>query len=169
MSLNLASLVVGLLRLRIKPQDLPASRALLIAALAAMALADAVGLAREVGVARALLAGVLDALLLAGFVWLVLRVRGFEARIWQTLPALALIGAALSLLAQLAVTLIPSRELAGLLWWVVLMWYLGASGQVLRHALEVAWYAGAGVSLLYLLFFWSVLQLLLGNPPSPPP
>ena len=68
-------------------------------------------------------------------------------------------------LAQLVITLIPSRELAGMLWWIVLIWYLAASGQVLRHALEMAWYAGAAVSLLYLLFFWSVLQLLLGSPP----
>lgn len=164
MSAGFAGLVIGLLQLRTKPQDLPASRGLLLAALTAMALADAIGLAREVGTARALLAGVLDALLLAGFVYLVLRVRGLEARIWQTLPALALIGAVLSLLAQLAITLIPSRELAGMLWWIVLIWYLAASGQVLRHALEMAWYAGVAVSLLYLLFFWSVLQLLLGSP-----
>jgi hypothetical protein len=33
----------------------------------------------------------------------------------------------------------------------------------------VAWYAGTGISLIYLLFFWSVLQFLLGSPPSPAP
>lgn len=169
MKVGIANLVVDLLRLRARPQDLPASRGLLVAALAAMALGDAIGLAQEVSLTQALLAGALDAALLSGFVFLVLRVRGLESRIWQTLPALALIGAALSLLAQLAITLIPSRELAGLLWWVVLIWYLAASGHVLRHALDVAWYAGTGISLLYLLFFWSVLQFLLGSPPSPAP
>lgn len=169
MSAGIVPIVLDLLRLRAKPQDLPASRGLVAAALVVMALADAIGLAREVSLARAVLAGLFDAALLAAFVFLLLRVRGLEARIWQTLPALALIGAVLSLLAQLAITLVPSQELSGLLWWVVLIWYLAASGNVLRHALDVAWYAGAGISLLYLLFFWSVLQFLLGSPPSPAP
>jgi len=169
MSPGAVNLVIGLLRLSTRPQDLPASRGLLVAALLAMTLADALGLASGAGVTLAVLAGALDAALLSGFVLLVLRVRGFSSRIWQTLPALALIGAALSLLAQLVVTLVPSREIAAVLWWVVLGWYLAASGNVLRHALEMAWHAGIVVSLLYLLFYWSVLQLLLGNPPSAAP
>jgi len=165
-SKRIASVVFEILRLRAGPQELPASRPLLFGALAAMALADAIGLAHEMGLGRGLLAGTFDALLLAGFVYLVLRVRGFATRIWQTLPALALIGAVLSLAAQLVITLVPSRDVAGVLWWMVLIWYLAASGHVLRHALDVPWYGGAAISFLYLLFFWSVLQFLLGSPPS---
>lgn len=150
--------------LRAAPQDLPASRPLLLAALAAYAAAGVLGVLDVVGFHSAVAAAVVDTLLLAAVTQLVLRWRGLESRVTQTLTALAGTGALLSLLAWAAAGLVREVFQPEWVWAVFLVWYTLVFGHIVRHALSITLAAGVAASLLYLMLSMGVTGLFMGAP-----
>jgi hypothetical protein len=149
--------------LRAKPQDLPASDSVMLAALAAYVLADVVGVLDIVSAGGALLAAAVDTLLLLAATHLALRWRHLENRATQTLSALAGCGALISLLAWAAAGLVPVQVPAEWVWAPFLLWYTLVFGHILRHALSISLVVGVTASILYLVLSMGVTGLFL-NP-----
>jgi len=152
--------------LRAKPQDLPASDTVMLAALAAYALADVIGVLDVVPLGGAALAAAVDTLLLLAATHLALRWRHLENRVPQTLSALAGCGALISLLAWVAAGLVPARFPAEWVWAPFLLWYTLVFGHILRHALSIPLVAGLTMSILYLILSMGVTGLFLNPAPA---
>lgn len=156
---------LGIGLLRANPQDLPASNALMLAALAAYGLADVIGVLDTLAPASAVLAAAVDTLMLVAATHLALRWRHVENRIPQTLAALAGCGAILSLLAWGLAGLTQGMLAPQWVWAPFLVWYTLVFGHVLRHALSISLAAGVAVSLLYLILSMGVTGLFVSPAP----
>ncbi|MHB8534351.1 MAG: hypothetical protein ACYDBW_02780 [Sulfuricaulis sp.] len=154
-------IILNISLLRAKPQDLPASGSVMLAALAAYALADVLGVLDLVSPGGAALAAAVDTLLLLAATHLALRWRHMENRAPQTLSALAGCGALISLLAWAAAGLVPARPAAAWVWLPFLFWYTLVFGHILRHALSISRVAGVTVSILYLVLSMGVTGLFI--------
>jgi hypothetical protein len=137
--------------LRANPQDLPVSTALMLAALAAHFAADAVSAEAGLAFASVLQASAAQTLLLAALTHTGLMLRHREARVRQTLTALAGCGALLTLLAWGAVTALGALLPAQYLWAPFLLWFLAVYGHILRHAFDMPLAYGVLAALAYLL------------------
>lgn len=149
--------------LRANPQDLPASDSVMLAALAAYALADVIGVLDIVSMGSAALAATVDTLLLVAATHLALRWRHLENRLAQSLSALAGGGALLSLLAWGIAALTRTWFPGDWVWAVFMIWYTLVFGHILRHALSIPLAAGVAASLLYLILSISITGLFI-NP-----
>jgi hypothetical protein len=160
----LLNIFLGICLLRAKPQDLPTSNHLMLAALIAYGLADVIGALDMLSLGSAALAAAVDTLLLIVATHLALRWRDVENRFPQTLSALAGCGALLSLLAWAASSLTREWLPPPWVWVPFLVWYTLVFGHVLRHALSMALPAGVAVSLLYIILSMGVTGLLVIDP-----
>jgi hypothetical protein len=160
--------------LRLKPQDIPASPALLKATLTLYLGANiAVSLIGS-SVVEALIFGTLGTLLEIAFTIAALYVRGCPARITQTLTALVGTGILTSIPACLLrywFSVLQARdldpELAVNVWILVFVWRLFIIAHILRHALNTRLIFGflIAVGYVFVLFQCLVLmQLALGPP-----
>lgn len=147
--------------LRARPQDLPGSSGLTLAALTAYGLMDVVGVLDIIAPVSAVTAAAVDTLMLVAATHLALRWRRFENRFTQTLAALAGCGALLSLAAW-AIAGLAGRSISpDWIWAPFLVWYTVVFGHVLRHALSVPVAAGIAASFLYLTLSLSVTGLFV--------
>lgn len=151
---------LGLCLLQVAPQDMPASRPVLVVSLCGYALVSVLlaGLTSGMpdGAAMALLELVLLALFTAGLLFLI----GHPQRFSQTLAALTGSGSLLGLPA-LALVLSagpdPAVSLTSSGWLLQLFWNLLVNAHIMRHALSVSLALGAGVSVMYMLVSTQVL------------
>lgn len=158
--------------LRIGPQDLPFSQALLGTVVGLNLLLDAATglLLGKPGMALA--ASLISLVVILGGVWLLLKMRDLEARFVQA--ALAVCAAALlfSVLAvpiQLAMAPLPddlaklsdAQSMGMMLLAGLGGWSLAVTGHILRHALERSFLAGLLLALALNLSAAAFLQLLL--------
>jgi len=144
--------------LRQGPQDLPTSGILLAIALSAHTLMSIVLSNVSLSAVSALLAGLLDSTMLVILTGTLLYVQRRNARIVQTVTALAGTGAIITLLAlPLSGWLHRADQAAGeggfalLLLLILTGWSLAIAGHIFRHALSVPYFIGlvlAGV------FYW---------------
>jgi len=165
--MQLVRLFAAICLLRAAPQDLPASRMLLVIAFGFYLLFAWLLAIPAYGQARAVPLALLDVALLIAFIPAVLYLRSRGARILQTLTAMAGSG---SLLGLLALPLVlwgqPSQaeeQVSGLLlyvWLLLLVWNLLVAGHILRHALSTSLGIGVGVALLYALFSMQCINWL---------
>ena len=149
--------------LRATPRQVPASPYLLWLALGFYLLVDLLTALPGAGWRSALGLTLVDLALLVGFTALLLRLSGKQARLNQTLSALAGTGALLGLVALplvLAVQQDPAPPLAGLLWLVVLFWSLAVRAHILRHALSVPFGVGLVISAVYAVILLWLVQWL---------
>ncbi len=164
---------LDLCMLRLGPQDLPASRSLLLGSLAAYVVSGALLTAPLYGVMHALLGAAVD----AGFMWLyamaLLSALGLKPRTLQTVTALAGAGTVFNLLALpliQALARVPEEEIgtsggfSSLLYVILLLWLLVVYGHVFRHALDRSRAVGLAAAFGYLLFSTMVVQMAL--PPA---
>jgi hypothetical protein len=150
-----------------RPQDIPASPALLGVTLATYALAGALISLVTLPLPQAVGATLLDTSLLAGFVYAALQLRGYPGRFTQTLTALA---GSLALIAWLSIPLtwwLYALQVSGsdarfplLLLLLVQLWSIGVIGNVLRHSLEVSLPFALAVSLAYFILAVQILNRL---------
>jgi len=164
--LRLLTLWIDLCLLRAGPQDVPASRVLLVLVLCAYALVSFVlSLTGYPPQTAARMAGV-DLLLLAVFAGVPLYLLDKTARIRQTLAALAGSGALLGIIALPVAHMLPAEQgadtplLAALAWLVLLGWSLLVMAHIMRHAMAVAFPIGLGVAVLYTLVATQVFGTL---------
>jgi hypothetical protein len=164
--------LIAIFLLRGRPQDLPASPALVwLAALAAAGTALAINV-QNVDFGRGVTSAFGEVVLLGAVVWVVLRMRRVPARWLQTITPLYA-GVTLQNLIVYPVLLaggisLQTGELgpAAFVLVAVGIWFLAMMAHVLRHALEL----GLGVSLLIALaclFTLAILMLVLFPPPLP--
>jgi hypothetical protein len=163
--------ILQLTLLQIGPQDLPASRALLILAAAVYGVVGTlVGLSFYAPAsAVAQTAAELGVLALA--VHLALHMRGHPERFVQTYTGLVGVSAVLGIVVLPLVYTVargapPSGDppvLAGLAYLLVLGWLLAAYGNVLRHALSLQRLSfGVVLAILYLILSTALTEILLG-------
>ena len=154
-------------RFRLRPQDMPASRALLLVTALAYLGVDAILAGIDLPAADAVLTASLETAGLAGYTAVVLGARGHHARIEQTLIALLGSGLVLGLVAWPVVTWLhvarTTRVDVGapaLLWLPVFVWSLLVSAHVYRHALSVRFGVGFLVTVVYVGLVLSVAGML---------
>lgn len=152
--------------LRAAPQDLTSSRAGMIGALAAYALADIVAAYDILTLESAVSAAVVDTLLLAVATQLLLQWRRFDNRMTQTLTALAGSGALLSMLAWTGAVLMRDLLPPEWIWAAFLVWYTLVFGHILRHALSISFALGVGAGILYLILSMGVTGLFMNSVPA---
>lgn len=157
--------------LRQGPQDLPTSGILLAIALTAHTFMSIVLSNVSLSAPRALLSGLLDTLLLVVLAGTLLYVQRRNARIIQTVTALAGTGAIITLMAvPLSRWLHGADQAAGeggfalLLLLILTGWSLAVAGHIFRHALSVPYFIGlvlAGV------FYWISISVFRALFPMP--
>jgi len=158
--------------LRQGPQDLPTSGILLAIALAAHTLMAVLFAAVYESAVRALLSGTLDTVLLAVLTGTVLYVQGRNARLVQTLTALAGTGAIITLI-SLPVSgwflgADPESREGGLaimlLLLILVFWSIAVVGHIFRHALSAPYFVGLVLAIVFYGISFSVFRVLF--PPS---
>lgn len=165
---RLLQLFVDILFLQAGPQDLPASRVLLVIAVAASVVASTM-LARETLAGPTALARVgLELGLTVGLLALLLGASGRGARFQQSLIALCGTGAILAILAWPLFGRIVDHgpedsmaALAMLLLWGLYGWSILVTGHILRHALDTGLGRGIALALLYALLVVAVGEWVL--------
>ncbi len=159
---TLLNYFLRLIRLKVGPQDLPASSALLaVLVILAVLIGTINGVEFLGGAISSLMLNMLDAALFGALIGITLQLSGKSSRFLQTASALfglnAIFALALLLLDQLLQTL-GSNAGGAILQLAVLIWLQVVSGHVLRHALEIRLGAGIMVALSY-----SVISFLIIN------
>ena len=144
--------------LRQGPQDLPTSGILLAIALTAHTVMSILLSNVSLSAASALLAGLLDTVLLVVLAGALLYVKQRNARIVQTLTALAGAGAIITLMAlPISGWVHGADQAAGeggfalLLLLILTAWSLAVAGHIFRHALSVSFFVGM---VLAVVFYW---------------
>lgn len=157
--------------LRRGPQDLPTSGILLALALAAHTLLAVVFFAVYESVVKALLSGALDTVLLVALTGTLLYVQKRNARLIQTLTALAGTGAIITLVLLPVSWWIlgvgPETRQGGfavILLWMVVVWSLAVAGHIFRHALSAPYYVGLVLAIVFAVISFAVSRALI--PPS---
>jgi len=163
---GLLSALVGLLRLRAGPQDLPVSWPLTIALFSAyvgVGLVTGQQLGIEDNAGRTLVSAVIQLLVLQAL----LRFRGVPERLPQSLLALAMTGIVVSLV---AFTLLIQADGSGnqpgmaLAWFGVFAWSLLVEANIYRHAMVVGLPQGVLVAVALLAVTYVVLHFTFPAP-----
>lgn len=159
-----------LCRLRLRPQDLPASAELLIVATAAYGLSSAGLTLISQSVPVSLMAGAVDSLMLLALTYAVLLLRRVPGRWLQTSIAMAGTGALLTILAAPLYMWLahvggaqgggPSPAIS-LLILVIIVWNVVVMGHILRHALSFPLPGGILVSMGYVWVINATIAALL--------
>lgn len=165
--MNAASLLLrayfDICRLRLRPQDLPASGVLMLATLGSYWLCSFLVSLLLLPAGQAFITTVVNLILLILITEALLRLAGFRARVGQTLTALTGSGLVLNLLALPVVFWsmaarsrgVPSGG-ASLLHIMLLIWSLMVSAHIFRHALSTRFAGGLLIALAGLVLTWAV-------------
>jgi hypothetical protein len=153
------------------PQDLPASRTLLLLTVMSYGLVNSVLYIAEMPVLKAILAAATELGLMALLSYVLLWIRLLSNRWLQTLTALMGTGAVLAVLvlpfwfwqagvSQSAVAVIPALVILGFM-----VWNLIVVAHILRHALTIPFVLGGTFSAVYMYIAWRVMSLLFFSEP----
>ena len=150
--------------LRQGPQDLPTSGILLAITLTAHTVMSILLSSVSLNAARALISGVADTILVVVLTGALLITQRRNARVLQTVTALAGTGAIITLLAlPVSVWLHGADQAAGeggfalLLLLFLTGWSLAVAGHIFRHALSVPYFLGL---VLAAVFYWISISVL---------
>lgn len=169
--LSLLNLFLDICLLRRGPQDLPASRALLLLALV-FDVAAGILLGRIVwgGMGPAIGATLLDIALLTLLLGIALRTRSLVPRFTQSASALLGVGALFTLVAIPLQPLLEAPDVAdpdgvsALLYLLYVAWVQVVYGHILRHALNLPFGAGIAIALGYTLTSAILVELFFPLP-----
>lgn len=153
------------------PQDLPASRTLLVLAIAGYLLANAALFSLTELPGAALAAAAAETGLMALFIYPAVALRGVPGRWLQTTTAMAGTGVLFSIAAiPLVAGKLPERsgavaEILDLCVVLLVAWNVAVTAHIFRHALSASFVVGLLVAILY---FWAVALAMIGLlPPAP--
>lgn len=161
----------GVCRLKVAPQDLPASSALLVVAAAAYLVTSVISAAVQLPIERAVLAGILDVALLGLLSYVMLWVRLLSPRWGQTMTALAGTGAIIAVLMlpflfwQSGVTSAQAAFLPTIALMGCMIWDMFIIAHILRHALNVPMILGGTLAAVYIYISWRVFTVLFFTAP----
>ncbi len=168
---QLAALFWEICRFRAAPQDVPTSQALAVASLAFYTLVGVFMSLFELSVGKALSAALVDVALLAILSYVVLWIRLWTERWYQTVTALAGCGSIIGLLAfplgmwrvivgpESHVAAVPTLLMIGLM-----VWNLIIIAHILRHALSVHVLLGGVLAGIYMYISLRVITILFFVP-----
>ena len=144
--------------LKRRPQDLPASRELLLLTIAIYFLLDFLLAKLDENITSALTAALTDTVFLLVFTLVLLLLCRKAGRWTQTVTALAGTGVVFALLLMPAVislsgpdAMTAMQQALSVLLYLVLIWYVVVLGHIFRHALSSPFAMGVFVSMIYLL------------------
>ena len=168
---SVLQLFADMLRLRTRPQDLPASQTVLLGSAIGLAAASMLAVRRLYPPDLAAARIGIDLALQLAFVVAVLRMTGHPERFRQTFTALCGTGALLVLLSWPLLDILVERSpgeslytLAVLALLAVYAWSVVVVGHILRHALDTGLGRGVAVALAYI-----VVSALVGDTLVPVP
>ncbi|MGE0383811.1 MAG: hypothetical protein AB7Q97_03720 [Gammaproteobacteria bacterium] len=160
-------------RLRLGPQDMPASNGAAAMAVAANMAASAAVNAFAMPAHTAALAALVDMAVTVGLTIAVLQAAGHAARAPQTITALAGSGLVMTALAAPFALGMPAmgiaRQTIALVWLAFLGWGLAVTAHVIRHALSVRFAAGLAVALMYFILAFLATSPLMPAAPAAGP
>ena len=146
----------GLLKRR--PQDVPASRELLLLTIAIYFLLDLLLAKLDENITSALAAALVDTLFLLVFTLVLLLLCRKAGRWTQTVTALAGTGVVFAVLLMPAVIALSGpdamtamQQALSILLYLVLIWYVAVLGHIFRHAMSSSFAPGVFVAMIYLL------------------
>lgn len=144
--------------LKCRPQDVPASRELLLLAVAIYFLLDLLLAKLDENITNALPAALADTMFMLAFTLVLLLICRKAGRWTQTVTALAGTGAVFALLVMPAVVSLSGpdamtsmQQALSILLYLVLIWYVVVLGHIFRHAMSSSLALGVFVSMIYLL------------------
>lgn len=162
--------LLEMLRLRARPQDLPASDALVLATLAAVALASLAAVAQMFPLARSAARVACDLLVQFALVRVALQATGRGVRFRQVFAAICGTSTLFVLIALPLYGLVggdttgKTTTFAAVLLLAIYVWSVVVTGHILRHAFDVRLGAGVALALVYV-----VVTVLLGELIVPAP
>lgn len=163
--LRLLTIWLDISLLRAGPQDLPASRVLL-----GMVLVIYVGVSflissTSADTLTALQTALLDVVILVGFIAVTLYLMNLRPRLVQVLTALAGTGSLVGLIALPVIHSIADVQQRELLsgvtlfgWFFLVLWSLLITAHIFRHALNVSFFFGVAMALLYMSISYSFMS-----------
>ena len=144
--------------LKYRPQDIPASRELLLLSVGIYFLLDFVLAELDNNITGALPAAIVDTVFLLVFVLLLLLLCRKVNRWTQTVTALAATGIIFGLLLMPGVLTVSEsdpmtfmQQIFSVLLYLVLIWYVVVLAHIFRHAMSSSFALGTCVSIMYLL------------------
>ena len=154
--------------LRLRPQDLPSSSMLLAITLTAYTVSSFLVLSAQLEFGEAMIGGFVDTALLTGLTVSLLATLRLNARVIQTLTALAGSGTVLAIVAfpfisWLYKDLHPGTRpgIEGLVVWLVIVWSVLVVGHILRHAVSTSFFGGVLLSVVFYFISINVVSLII--------
>ncbi|HHH48648.1 MAG TPA: hypothetical protein ENK51_07165 [Gammaproteobacteria bacterium] len=162
---TLLLLFIDLCRLRRGPQDVPASRFLMMLTAGGYFVIGLAVSLLEQPPGLAILSAAVDTLMLAALAWLSLWIIGKTARFTQTYTALAGIGILFGLMGWPLVAFLQGLPQGqgsslSLLLLGLVIWNIVVIGHILRHALGLMMWAASGLALFYVYLSIRVMSAL---------
>ncbi len=144
--------------LKYRPQDVPASRELLVISVGIYFLLGYVLAGLDENIVNALPAAMVDTVFLLAFTLLLLLLRRMPGRWIQTATALAGTGIVFGLLLMPGIVILSEsgpvtliQQILSILLYLVLIWYVVVLAHIFRHALSSSFALGIFISMIYLL------------------
>jgi len=161
----LLQLFIDLCRLRRGPQDLPASRFLMMLSAAGYFVIGMAVSLLEQSLGLAMLSAAVDTVMLAALAWLGLWITGKTTRFTQTYTALTGTGVLFGLLGWPLIAFLQGLpegqgSSLSLLLLGLVVWNIAVIGHILRHALDLMMWAATGVALFYMYLSIRVMSAL---------
>lgn len=163
--LRLLTIWLDICLLRAGPQDLPASRALLGVVLVIYVGVSFLISSTSADTLTALQIALLDAVILIGFIAIMLYLMNLRPRFVQALTALAGAGSLVGLIALPVIHSISDAQQRELLseatlfgWFFLVLWGLLITAHIFRHALNVSFFFGMAMAMLYMLISYSFMS-----------
>lgn len=162
----LLKLFIDICRLRAKPQDVPASNALLLLTMALAIVSGIVSISNSVyEVSQIILISLMDVAVTLILLSVSLNLMKLSSRLLQTATAIFGTGAIISLLSLPVMLLMnsspenPGYQLLGaLLYFALLIWGLTVMAHILRHSFELPLTGGLLIAIGYFLLINTLIQ-----------
>jgi len=163
--LLILKLFVDICLLRANPEDIPPSRFLFSITLAGYFLLSLGIVLHDNSTAQALTIVLVGFIMMIGFAQAGLWIRNFLNRSMQTITALAGTGIIFDSISWPLVTLAanyPADEFMfpRYLLLIILFWNITVIGHILRNALSIPFWAGIGISIIYVFTYLRVIRIL---------
>ena len=166
--LLLIKIFVDIFLLRAKPQDVPASSALLLLSIVLVIVSGVASMLSTVGeLGQGIMVSLLDVALTFALLTTVLKVMNISSRLTQTATAMFGTGVIVNLISLPVVWLWSSgpessefRLLGGLLYFVLLVWSMVIMGHILRHSFNLHLSSGILIAIGYFLVINTMVQSL---------
>ena len=159
--------------LRRQPQDIPASRELLVFTVGIYLLITFLVVELDQMVTDTILAGLIDTGFLLAFVYLLLFLCRKASRWTQTVTALAGTGIIFSVLVIPIIIgtfdsdpMTPVQQIFYLFQYIILIWYVVVLAHIFRHAISSSFVTGMFISIIYVLSSLILIEFAIVNPVS---